>query len=194
MSEHFVPRHERQQKHEALPSPERHEALPDAEHAEPLRPGEADPLQKLQAARQEAERHANQDNPVQRLEQANQAPSLPQPTFVNHELKRITLQRELNHIRRKLSVPDRALSQVIHQPAVRALSQAAGESVTRPSGLLGGGLVAFVGSLGYLYMAKHLGFTYNYVVLWVLFAAGFVFGLVLEMLVWVVASRRRSHV
>jgi len=175
-----------------LEAPERHEALPDPEHAEPLRPGEVD-RQKLNQARQTVEQAAQQDeqtNPLQRLEAAEKAQQAPQPTLINQELKRITLQRELKQLQRRLPLPERTLSRVIHQPAIRNVSEAASQSLTRPSGLFGGGLVAFLGSSAYLYLAKHFGFRYNYLVFWLLFIAGFIFGVALEMIVWLLVARR----
>jgi hypothetical protein len=175
---------------ELLRPPERHELLPDAEHAEPLRPGESDPLT-LQEARQVVAETALEENPLQRLEAAENAPQGPQPAFINQELRRITLRRELQHLQRQLPLPERSLSRVIHQPIIRKASEVAGQSLTRPSGLFGGGLAAFLGSSAYLYLAKHIGFTYNYVIFWLLFATGFVFGIILEGLVWLLISYRR---
>lgn len=181
---------------EALPAPEKIEALPTAEQAEPLRAGEADPMQRLEAARDtiEQEQPANeQDDPLQRLQAAEKAAEPVQSTFVNADLKKVTLQREIQAIRRKLPVTQRALSRVVHQPVVRALSEVAGQTASRPSGLLGGGLVAFLGSAVYLYMTKHIGFTYNYFVFLLLFLGGFAVGLALELIVWALTARHRSQ-
>lgn len=174
-----------------LESPEHHGALPDPEHAEPFRPGEVDPLT-LQEARRTIERTAQQENPIQRLEAAEKAQQGPQPGYINQELKRITLRRELQQLQRKLPLPERSLSRVMHQPIVRAVSEVTARSLTRPSGLLGGGILAFLGSSAYLYLAKHIGFTYNYVLFWVLFATGFVFGVALEGLIWLIVAHRRD--
>lgn len=171
--------------------------LPDAEHAEKLRPGEQDPTAALAEARQEIAKNAKsekQQDPIEKLEQEREtAQHVPKHGNINQDLKKITLQRELTQIRRKLSAPDRALSKIIHQPVVRAVSEASAKTISRPSGLLGGGIVAFIGTTGYLLLAKNLGFNrYNYVIFLVLFAAGFVIGMVLELLVWT-ATRSRHH-
>jgi len=181
---------------EALPAPEKIEALPTAEQAEPLRTGEADPMQQLEAARDtiEQEQPANeQDDPLQRLQAAEKAAEPAAPTFVNADLKKVTLRREIQAIRRKLPVTQRALSRVVHQPVVRVLSEVTGKTASRPSGLLGGGLVAFLGSAIYLYMTKHVGFSYNYFVFLLLFVGGFGIGLALELVVWALTARRRSQ-
>jgi len=181
---------------EALPAPEKIEALPTAEQAEPLRAGEADPMQRLEAARDtiEQEQPANeQDDPLQRLQAAEKAAEPAAPTFVNADLKKVTLRREIQAIRRKLPVTQRALSRVVHQPVVRVLSEVTGKTASRPSGLLGGGVVAFLGSAVYLYMTKHVGFTYNYLVFLLLFVGGFGIGLALELIVWALTARRRPQ-
>ena len=182
-----------QQFESLLKSPEQREALPTAAQAEALRPGEIDPQKKLEAARQTVHETATQDNPLKKLEAAEKAATPASATYVNRELKSITLKRELQLIRRKLPAPQRTLSKVIHQPFVRVASEVTGQTLSRPSGLLGGSLVAFIGTSSYLYLAKHLGFSYNYIVFLILFAGGFVLGLLLELCVhWATTSRRHS--
>ena len=177
---------------EQLTTAEHIKALPTPEQAEALRVGEPDPQQRAQEALAAANEQAAEENPLHRLEAAETVAQEPQIGHVNRELKAITLRRELQQIRRKLPASQRALSQVIHQPAVRAISAAASNSVSRPSGLLGGGIVAFLGCTSYLYLAKHIGFSYNYFVFLLLFVAGFGVGLVLELAVWAVTRRHRQ--
>jgi hypothetical protein len=184
-------------KNEALlPTPQRPEVmLPTAEQAEPLKIGEADPAKALNKARAtvaETTRSETQLNPLEALETSEKASQAAEPRRINRELKQITLRRELQQIRRKLPLPERTLSAVIHQPVVRAVSEAAGKTISRPSGLLGGSLVAFLGTGGYLYLARHIGFTYNYLVFLLLLAGGFVLGLVLELLVYLAIGSRRQ--
>jgi hypothetical protein len=189
MSEYF-PNH-----HEALPPPggKVERLLPTAEQAEPLRRGEADPQKLAAEARHSIEQSVGRDNPLERLQASENAAQPSQSAHINSELKSITLRRELQSIRRRLPAPQRALSKVIHQPVVRMVSEAAGKSVSRPSGLLGGGLVAFLGSSGYLYLARHDGFAYNYGVFLTLFVVGFFFGLILEYAVYLATLRQRAH-
>lgn len=164
--------------------------LPTAEQAEPLRAGEADPTKKLEAAREAVEANAMQKNPLEAVK-AEETAAQPAPTIINRELKNLALDRSLKQLQRKLPAPQRVLSKVVHQKAVRVVSEAAGKTVSRPSGLLGGGLVAFLGSSTYLYFAKHLGFHYNYLVFLLLFIGGFAVGLLLELAVWVATRKHR---
>ena len=184
-ADHHETRSLNHEKHERL------ETAPDT-RAEASPAAEADPLKQVAEARAEIEQNVSRENPLDRIEAAEEATATPAPTQVNHELKSITLRRELKNIQHKLPAGQRALSKVMHQPVIRAVSETASKSVTRPSGLLGGGLVAFIGSSSYLYLAKHVGFTYNYLVFLLLFILGFVVGLVLELIVWTLTARRRN--
>jgi hypothetical protein len=180
----------------ALPLPEEsnEKLLPDSQHAEPLRSGEPDPeLQsKIENVRINIENSATQDNPFERLIKSEELEyNKSKPVHVNQELKDITLRRELKQLRRKLPASERILSKVIHQPVVTKVSESASKSITRPSGLLGGGIVAFLGTSGYLYLAKHIGFTYNYFLFVILFVVGFLVGLFIEFVVWVIAAKYR---
>jgi len=186
---------------EKLPLMERREAAPTAERQESLKAhapekpqkAEKDPALAAREAREAVSETVQATNPLEKLRGAESAPQMGMPAnHVNRELKQITLRRELQHIRRKLPAPQRALSHIVHQPVVRAVSEAAGKTVSRPSGLLGGGLVALLGTSSYLWLAHHQGFRYNYAVFLFLFAAGFLIGLVLELAVWA-ATRKRSY-
>lgn len=177
---------------ESLPPVEH--LLPTPEQAEPLRRNEKDPARALQEARtkvHETTKAETRTNPVEALQAAEKATKPAQPLHINRELKSITLNRELTAIRRKLSMPQRALSKVIHQPVIRAVSEPLSKTVSRPSGLLGGGLLAFIGTSSYLYLARQSGMRYSYFVFLGLFFGGFIVGLVLELLVFAATSSRR---
>lgn len=189
MSEKLIDRNETAEP--LLEAPEQHEFI--TAHSEvPAAQAEKDQATAALEARQEIQSTAAAENPLKQLEAAEAAPEPAQHTVINRQLKQITLQRELKQLQRKETRPQRALSRLIHQPVVRATSEAAAKTVSRPSGLLGGGLMAFVGTTGYLYVAKHYGLRYNYLVFLILLAAGFVLGLVLELLVHLATASHRQ--
>jgi len=111
------------------------------------------------------------------------ADNAPSATFVSNELKTMGGRRTLNNVRRHLNAPSRAFSKVIHQSAVEKVSEVAAPTVARPSGILGGGIFALLGSLILLYATKHYGYTYNYFVFVILFVGGFVAGMLVELIV-----------
>jgi hypothetical protein len=102
---------------------------------------------------------------------------------LQRELKSAAYQKTLLKVQTKLNPAERSLSKVIHQPFIESASDIGSKSVARPSGILGGGVVALIGSGLLLYMAKHYGFEYNYFVFIALFLAGFFVGLGIELLV-----------
>jgi hypothetical protein len=112
------------------------------------------------------------------------------PLYVNRELKQQTWNRSMNRVRKQLSAPNKALSKVIHQPAINAISNFGEKTVARPSGILAGGVCALIGSSFFLYMAKHYGFRYNYLLFFLFFIGGFFVGLILELLGRVFLSKK----
>lgn len=171
--------------------------LPTAEQAEALRDGEQDPAKALAEARQEIDKasgNEKRNDPIEKLQlEQETALHVPKHGHINRDLKKVTLQRELTQIRRHLTKSERALSKVIHQPVVRAVSEASSKTISRPSGLLGGGVLAFLGTSGYLLLAKNQGFSrYNYAIFLILFLAGFVIGMILELIVWTAMRSRHQ--
>ena len=110
---------------------------------------------------------------------------------VHKELKADAYQRMLTKTRQQLKAPDRVLSKIIHQPAIEAVSNVAAKTVARPSGILGGSIVALLGSAWLLYAAKHIGFTYNYLAFFFLLLIGFTLGVIGEFAIRY-AARLRS--
>ncbi len=102
--------------------------------------------------------------------------------YVTGELKDMAYQRAITRVRRQLTPGQRSFSKVIHQPVVDAVSEATAKTIGRPSGILGGGLLALAGTTAYYYITKHYGYDYNYGVFLLLVAAGFVVGWLAEFL------------
>lgn len=96
-------------------------------------------------------------------------------------LKAETYRRTMRHVRHDLRPVDRTFSKIIHNPKVEAISAVAGKTVARPSGILGGGIAALVGSTFLLIIARYYGFTYNYTVFLLLLLGGFVAGILVEL-------------
>ncbi|MDL2341457.1 MAG: hypothetical protein QFB87_00020 [Patescibacteria group bacterium] len=144
----------------------------------------------VEAARAVAET-VERDDPLARLEAneaaaANQEPAAPPNSF----LLKQSLKQELRSVQRKESRSARTLSKVVHQPAVQVASDVAAKTVSRPSGLLGGGLLALVGSSCYLYLAYHIGFVYQPTVFLLLLVLGFGLGVVAELVIRLVVRTK----
>lgn len=116
-----------------------------------------------------------------------QSPQLPatddRPLFIDNAIKSLRLRQNLAKVQNRLKPGERTFSKVVHQPLVRMVSDSAANTVSRPSGLLGGGITAFLGSLLYLYLAHHIGFRYNYTLFLAFFVGGFIVGVLIELLI-----------
>jgi hypothetical protein len=110
--------------------------------------------------------------------------------WTSKELLSQTYQRSLTSIRNRLSKPEKNLSKVVHNPVVEKTSEILGKTAARPSGILFGSIFSFVGSLvGYI-IARRLGGELPYSIFAFLFVGGFVFGLLLEILVLLYRKRK----
>lgn len=100
---------------------------------------------------------------------------------INKELKASAYKRTLKKARSQLSAPEKTFSRVVHNPIVEKTSDLAAKTVARPSGILIGGIGAFLGTLAILYISKRSGFTYNYLLFLLIFVAFYVLGVTLEL-------------
>ncbi len=103
--------------------------------------------------------------------------------YNDRETKKLALKTELGHIRTQLPLSEQLLSRTIHQPTIRRISDVSAKTITRPIGLLGGGILAFVGSLLYLLFSKYIGIKYNYFIFLLLFVFGYIVATICEFLI-----------
>lgn len=137
--------------------------------------------EELDEVRQEAQAEALPAATIQEQQQHGEAEPDTMATLVNKDLKDTKYKRTLQSVRKDLNAPERALSKVVHNPIVDALSAGAEKTIARPSGLLAGSICAFIGSSTFLYIAKHYGYTYNFLLMTMFFVGGFGIGLIAEL-------------
>lgn len=106
-------------------------------------------------------------------------------------LKQQSYKQTLTRIRQRLNGPEKAFSKFSHNKTVDRVSEGLAKTAARPSGILGGGIAALVGSTVVLYMAKKYGFEYNFSLFFLLLAGGFIVGILIELLAKLVAKARR---
>ncbi len=107
------------------------------------------------------------------------------------ELKAASFNKTLAQVRSKLPAPERALSKIVHQKTVEKISDIGSKTVARPSGIMGGGLLALLGSSFVLIIAKRYGFAYNYSLIILLYIGGFAIGIIVELLTKKLFSTRK---
>jgi predicted RNase H-like nuclease (RuvC/YqgF family) len=111
--------------------------------------------------------------------------------LASKDLQKTTLRNELNHIRKELNPVDRIGSRIIHNKVVKVISTASSTTVARPSGLLGGGILALIGNLSYYAFAKSIGLKYNYLIFILLFVTGYFLATIIELLLRIL--RRKNY-
>jgi hypothetical protein len=169
-----------------LPTPEKVELLP--EHGEQdhqpewtkhEQAPENDPINRsVEALRRAAEAQAR---PSESVQQKAPAPTDSHTFGVHQQLKSEAYDRALQRMRHHLSAPERALSKVIHSPGMETATEISAKTIGRSFGLLLGAVFALLGSAFLLYSSKQNGFSYNYAVFLLLFLAGYILGVTLEL-------------
>lgn len=184
MSEHQPVHHER------LPSqPEHQEAAPrrrEREHT--AAETKSISVEEIDKLRSSIEQHARSSSET--ASRSTEQDAAPSPRLINRELKQLAYQRTLTRARKSLNPADRAVSKVVHLPGVEELSELGSQTVARPSGAFGGGLVALIGTGVLLWVSKHYGYRYNYLFFIFLFIGGFGLGLLAELGIRLIAKRR----
>lgn len=123
---------------------------------------------------------------------SNQESNKNHPIFVNKQLKEMAYSRTMTRVRKRLSVPAKALSKLVHSKLLDKPSEIAGNTIARPSGMLGGASIAFAGSLALLWITRKYGYEYNYLAIMMLFGIGLALGLLTELLIKVFRIRKKS--
>jgi flagellar biosynthesis GTPase FlhF len=181
MSEQYPSRHH-ENAHEAAEHHSDKKVEHHITHAEELQK-KHEQAENLEHARHEAAHEAQSAEEIAaNLAGRTQEPPQHQEQHINRELKEMAYQRLLNRARRHMSPYSRAMSHIIHQPVVDSVSEFTGKTVGRPSGILGGGILALIGTTAYYYIARHYGYNYNSFVFLLLLVCGFVLGWILELL------------
>lgn len=177
---------------ERLPSPETHELVTAAPEVQAERPqgaeyGKAEQAEQLERAQAAV---AEVANAAERPALAQLEPVDDRPQLIDNVAKMLRMRKSLSHVQNRLKPAEKSFSKVIHQPLIRRVSETTAQNITRPSGLLGGGLVAFIGSLIYLWLTRVANVTYNYFVFLVLFVGGFLLGVGVEWLLFFIRKQR----
>jgi cation transport ATPase len=97
-----------------------------------------------------------------------------------------TMQRVQAHLPSK----SRTFSKLLHNKTVERLSEVSAVTIARPNCVLIGATFSLIGSILLLFASKRYGFEYNYFVIVVLFAIGYLTGLVWDVIVLLLAKKR----
>lgn len=114
-----------------------------------------------------------------------------QSITLNRTIKKNAYKKTLSKAQAKLSKPEKTFSKVIHNPTIERASDITAKTAARPSGILLGGIGAFLGSLIIFIISRRTGFAYNFLVFLIIFVLFYIFGIVLEFFLQLI--KRRSQ-
>jgi hypothetical protein len=106
------------------------------------------------------------------------------PRSATKHVKKEQYKATMRRVEGRLPAYQRGFSKVIHNPVVDAVSNVAGKTVARPSGLLGGAIAAFIGLLVIYLNARRIGFEYPSGAAFIFFiSVGWLSGVMIEYLI-----------
>ncbi len=191
MSEKHTGHHNQQPHHEKLVDHEHHRKVHEHKAHEAERAKRERSAQNIEKIKQLAEAEAKKAEKI--VTQETPKTESDSGIGMQQNLKADAFNRIMSHTRRKLSKPAKTFSRFTHNNFVDKVSNVGAQTVARPSGILGGSICAFLGSVVVYFFAKRYGFEYNYLFVFILFVGGYAIGAVLELLVWGLYSRRHRY-
>jgi hypothetical protein len=114
------------------------------------------------------------------------------PIVVNRELKTMAFSRAMTRVQKKLSVPSRTFSKLIHMQTVDRISEAASKTVARPSGFLGGAVFALAATSVLFWATRRYGYEYNYLIVIAVYAIGMLLGLGIDAAITIKRRNQES--
>lgn len=179
MSEQAPRSHETQKSsHETIDIPRNHEKHPKSSEIEPSLSAEK-ARENLESIRHEVAEKATskEDVVVDTSEKDTFKASQP---LINKELKDAMLVRTLSRIQKQLKPTERTFSKIVHNKPIDKVSTIGEKTIARPYGILGGALLAFLGSIFSTFLSKQFGLNYNLILFTLLFATGYILAICIE--------------
>lgn len=171
-----APTHERKQ--HSGNQPERYQGAPRSReldrHTESNGPEKA--RHALAEASKEAISHTEYNVADNKQESEASAPPAPSKKGLQQSFNKTMQQTRSN-----MSTPSRVFSKVIHSPIVERASDIVGSTVARPTAILSGSFFAFVCTLVIYVIAKYAGFEITGSIAMASFAAGWLFGILIDI-------------
>lgn len=186
MSEHHQPQHEKAGEHLKPVEHKEHDA---GNHERELTSAEKQhgSEKHVEHLSRHVEQHAVSGKELAHGEHENNHQA--HPVLVNKQLKEMAYHRAMTRTRKKLSPVSRGFSKLVHVQAIDRSSEFIGKTVARPAAMLWGAIFAFAGTSALLWITRHYGYEYNYLLAILLFVGGAILGTVLEGL-WYLLKRK----
>lgn len=134
----------------------------------------------LEAIQERVEKAASESAEVAAESARSETVASQSPLSLGTQFKGQAYKQEMRRVQRREKPAERAFSKIIHQPVVEEISNIAESTIARPSGLLFAGIFSVITSLAVLWISRHYGYEYNFMIGLLSLAGGFGVGLVVE--------------
>lgn len=181
MSE-FAPKSTENERGETLPTSEAEALREKLEREQVSKAEQAGENTSIEEAARRVEQLAVSSQEHSNVEKAHQPQQQHHPVMVGKQLKEMAYSRSMTRVRKQLALPSRLFSRAVHSKVLDKPSEVLGNTVARPSGILGGAILAAFGTSTLLWLTKHYGYEYNYLAVILLFGIGLVVGISLEFI------------
>lgn len=143
--------------------------------------------------RHEVETNKEQARNIVEKESSNEAADLhkekyrsqekePHQQYTTKKIKDQSYKKTMSIVQKDLTPSQRFMSRIIHNPVVEKTSDVAAKTIVRPSGIIGGGMIAILGALIVMIVARKIGFEVPNSLFAVLFIIGFFIGIAGELI------------
>lgn len=124
----------------------------------------------------------NNEKPSERKERLRATPTKRDKLVAYHKV--------MEEAERHMTPTERTFSRFIHHPTVEKVSETVGSTVARPNSILFGAMFAFLFTLGIYLVARSYGYVLSGGETIVSFAAGWLFGLLIDYIRLLVTGKR----
>lgn len=112
--------------------------------------------------------------------------------YITKKIKATQYKQTIKELQSSLTPGQKRFSTIIHRPIIERASEIGAQTIARPTGIIGGALVALIGSAVIMYIARHIGFEVPQTIFIVLFVTGFLGGVITEALIRLLKRRAKS--
>lgn len=182
MSEKIQNPHENQENYDSNPYGSS-EKIKTQEHNKSERIEHQSAAEKLKSLEKKVELEAKRAEEITNHQNhKDKTPSHGHSSHHNSEYRSYTGNQAIKRVQKHLKPTERQFSKIIHNQKVEIVSDVAGGTIARPTGLLYGGIFSLLSSLTLYIVAKHYGYEYTFSAGIIFFVGGFALGLLIEIL------------
>jgi hypothetical protein len=129
-------------------------------------------------------KHTNKKMVPKTIQQPKKRAEVEDNLKLRRQLKNASYKSSLSSVRKNLPKrKQRLFSGLIHAPGMDNSNDILARTIARPKSIIGGSIVAVVGTVASVYLSKYYEYSYNYLLLFLFFVLGYAVELVFESVI-----------